>query len=115
MALPRKKAIKAYPSAEEHDAFQALCEQRGVSMNRIICYLIHLVNVRADKTDRRSLDKILRDLSSRPQRRETLRKAHETTERLKQSVTQSTGESRNADARPGSVSSSALDGVDFLE
>lgn len=115
MVLPRKKAIKAYPSAEEHDAFQRLCEQRGVSMNRVICYLIHLVNVRADKTDRKSLDKILRDLSSRPQRRETLRKAHETSEQLKRRVSGSTGESRSVDVRPGSVSSSALDGVDFLE
>lgn len=115
MALPRNKPLKFYPSPEEAEAFKRACEARGVSMNRVLTYMVHIINVRVDKTRPKSLDAVLRELSRRPQRRETLRKAHETSEQLKRRVSGSSNALQSDDVRPESISADALKDVDFLE
>lgn len=84
-----KKAMKLYVDDLDARAFKAACEARGVSMSKVLGWIIHRVAINTDKSNPRSLDEVLRYLDSNSKKNKVLKDARDLSEKLKRTATES--------------------------
>ncbi|PST49389.1 hypothetical protein COO72_02750 [Bifidobacterium callitrichos] len=87
--MPKKRAMKLYVDDLDARAFKQACEARGVSMSKVLGWIIHRVAINVQKNDPKSLDQILKDLDKNSKKNSVLRNARDLSERLKRTATES--------------------------
>lgn len=110
-----KRAMKLYVDDLDARAFKQACEARGVSMSKVLGWIIHRVAINVQKDDPMSLDATLKYLDKNSKKKIVLNRARETSEKLKKIATESPEKVLPDALNAGPESGHVLGGVDFLD
>ena len=110
-----KRAMKLYVDDLDARAFKAACEARGVSMSKVLGWIIHRAAINTSTDNPKSLDQVLRDLDKNSKERDVLNRARETSEKLRQIATESPEKVLPDALNQDRVFGHRLSNVDFLD